>query len=312
MTRPLLALYLLLSCVATAGSSTVTFALDQPFTLAFGDTATGPKGLTIWFNGSGPHFIVKVNGVEREPLWAKSPGGGPKQRGRLDDLFITVEAMPDDEQAKLQVTRAKPGTLAWGRPHDLRWCDFVSDPDGSTWWVDGVDEWKGEATIRVRRLARGESSTTWGASLVMKKGRGEERDGDFVVSAELSAPLASSTGVRLTVRRPSAERKLLTFGKPVTLIPDESAVGEGLTLTLRGYGHKRLMEGGDLAFTEIDLKAGSEQQTLRFLHEKPIAPNIWRGYQLSMTACDDHGPPHSSMASSTFVVIKAPPGSEDD
>lgn len=102
----------------------------------------------------------------------------------------------------------------------------------------------------------------------------------------------------------------LTFGKPVSLAPEQSASGEGLTLRNEGYGHKIDMDGSDIAFIEVLLKAGTEELSARFWREKDATPVRWKGYEIRMTACEDQGPPHSRTAKTTFVVVKAPPGED--
>lgn len=95
-----------------------------------------------------------------------------------------------------------------------------------------------------------------------------------------------------------------TLGKPVKLVPGQSASGGGLTLRLEGYGHKIDMDGRDLAYVAIQLKAGTEETSMRFFREPTPEPLQWGGYEVRMTACEDQGPPHSSTAASTFVVVR--------
>lgn len=311
--RRLVALCLLASCVAVAEPATVKFSLDQPFTLAFGDTGEGPSGLRVWFSGSGPSFTITEGGVERSPVWAPRPREattGPLLRAHLGDHFLTVEAMPDADHARLRLTRAKLGALTWSKPLELGWGEFVLDPDGGTWALTRFEPWKDSAAISLSYLRRGAREAT-GFSLNAQKGRAEERDGEFLLSLEHDLSLERSRGVRLTVRRPKAEVKPLVLNAPVSLIPDESAAGAGLKLKLIGYGHKLDMDRRDLPFVEAELQAGGEERSVRFWREKTPSPVRFRGYEVRMTACEDSGPPHSSTAKTTFVVVKAPPGEED-
>lgn len=302
MTPRLAALCLLTATVATAAPTTMTFSLDQPFTLAFGDTATGPDGLSIWFSGSGPSFTLKKAGKELSPTWAKAPDAaksGPRLRGHFGDLFLTVEDAPDEDHVRLRVTRAKPVKLAWGAPLTLGWCEFAVDPDGAVWSVARFDD-SAKANAWVQLNIEGQQ----GFSFSTSQGSVEQRSGDFLVTLEHALPTSSATSVRLSVRKPGAEVRPLTLGKPFSLIPEESASGEGLKLRLEGYGHK-ISEAGDLAFIELKLWAGGEEGWLRFFREPSPAPQRWHGYEVRMTACEDEGPPHSSTAKTTFVVVKA-------
>lgn len=301
----LTALVLVAAGVAFAERPPMQLELDRPCALAMGDEATGPDGLWLRFSGSGPRLDVRQGGREQAVLWARRPEGapGPVARALVGDLFLTVEAMADESHVQLRVTRAQLLSLAWGAPLELPWCAFARDPDQRVWAVGRFDVSGKGAWVELGLWQRGESPSS--RSLNTADGKVLRRDGELLLALEHD--LKSPRGVRLTLRKPGSEVGTFTLGQPFSLVPEQSAAGGGLTVRLEGYGHKLDMERRDLPFVQVSVQLGGERQSLRFWRERDPAaePQRWRGFELTMTACEDSGPPHSSTAKTTFVVTRA-------
>lgn len=273
----------------------VPFTLDRPFDLALDQTAVGPDGLTVFFLDEPPNLDVRLDGAPQVLTWASAPTTGtPRMRAHFGAYFLTVEAMSDATHARMQVTLATPAPLRWGEPMALDWCAFAVDPDGGLWSIEGVDRtW---VALNYRPLP------TLGSGRVtvnLQDGRAHQRAGALLVTVERRS--GDTRGARLSLRKPAATVWPLVLGTPFSLMPEESASGNGVTLRLDGYGHKIDLDGRDIPYIEVRLEAAGEQSTLRFFPGSPEAL-AWRGFVVRLTATEDHGPPHSMTATSTFVV----------
>jgi hypothetical protein len=305
-----------------------SFKLSEPFTFDFGDTAEGPDGLSIWFSGVGkdddgknpcPDFSFKRGGRTLDrPFWSRSLTKGSQQpvaRGLIGGLIVTIlrTAQKEPYATTMSVTKPRTLELKWGHPLQIAELEFAIDPEGRLWTLSELPHrGAGDPRLGLRvRQKQSESEDTLDLRPGEKGVFGPEAWNDVLVSAALpqdAKALASS--VRLEITKPSLTVKPLSLGQPVVLRPKESAKGPGgLSLTLEGYGHKMTIKGGDLLLVSVALKQGREEDHLYFYPSRAEkgrpASQEWKGWSITLQECTDQGPPHSSTATSTFVVRRA-------
>jgi hypothetical protein len=302
------------------------FKLDKPFTFNFGDTAEGPGGLSIWFAGVGPDDHGKTPHVSfafkrgsrtlDQPFWSERTDDRrqPLMRGLLDGYSITVRKVAHKEPyaTTLVVSRYKPAAMRWRRPITLNRREFVVDPDG-TLWAFAAPAGSADAP-RVRLIAR-KKGTADDHSAELRLGPkgtfGPEAWGDLLITARVARGTTKRPrALRLKLSKPKETFKRLKLGRPMILHPRESTRGpSGFTLTLNGYGHKIVRTGSDLLTVEVTVKQGSQEEVIFFIpsrgRKNRLGSQVWAGWSITLQACNDHGPPHSRTATSTFVVRKA-------
>lgn len=90
------------------------------------------------------------------------------------------------------------------------------------------------------------------------------------------------------------------------LVPGKTVhLAEGLSIELRGYGHKIDMERRDLAFLELEAKLGEKVQYVRFFQSNQGGKeNLFNKWTLEFLQCDDQGPPHDEHAKSYFNLLR--------
>lgn len=99
--------------------------------------------------------------------------------------------------------------------------------------------------------------------------------------------------------------------KMYSIVPDQTIEIDGkFKITHRGYGHKILEEGGDLAYFSLEIEeiiTNSNKMPNRLDsriwlpmdHEELIN---WKHYVIHVTECKAHGPPHDRTVPAKFYV----------
>lgn len=95
-----------------------------------------------------------------------------------------------------------------------------------------------------------------------------------------------------------------TLNQKIAIKPGESFLGpEGLRIRHSGYGHRILVEGGDLSFFELEIAQGVDSTSMRIY--VPISDQQtkeWHSWKFSFLKCNEDGPPHSESEPVELVI----------
>ena len=215
--------------------------------------------------------------------------GAAKIKGRIKKLWfanagikaqLTSAVRLKDGTTQLQSTELNVGQEVDIPVHLLKWPDESKSP------IDRVLE----GSLSTREVKRGQDVIVAGDHLLPWNQATEER-----IAREFSSkPIDRAT--KTTNANPKARDFSLSTG-------EDFKFDSQLLLRHQGYGHKRGVDGGDLAFVEISGTVGNNTETIRFFrNEAPLSQTILDRWTLTFLKSDDRGPPHEGTKKSYFRI----------